>query len=197
MSFMTAEEYYNYLLQIQSSNPPTVALLSNADKPYKIDISTRQVEAPEFLSVEKDHKSETLYFLVDRYVDYIDLADTTCLVQYTNLTTGKSFIYHVPFYDIVTYSGEFNEKILFPWCIDGAATEAAGTVRYAFQFYKVDPGAKGFLYCLNTVPAESKVLHGMSIEGGPGASVTPTDYEYLLGLYDKLDKEQDSYWDEV
>lgn len=204
MSFMTAEEYYNYLFQMQSSNPPAQVMLAAAKNPYKIDVNTRQVEAPEFLSVERDHKSETLYFIIDRYVDYMDLAETTCMVQYTCLSTGKSYIYHVPFYDIVSFNTDTEKKIVFPWCIDGAATEVSGTVQYAFSFYKVDHEAKKFLYNLNTLPAESKVLYGMDVqnhpehpefgEGYPG--ITPDDYTYLLGLYNDLKKEFNVYWEE-
>lgn len=104
MSFMTAEEYYNYLFQMQSQNPPTIALIEKAHSPYPIDAATRTVKGPEFLSVERDHNSETLYFVIDRFVDYMDLAETCCIIQYTNLTTKKSYIYHVPFYDLTSFS---------------------------------------------------------------------------------------------
>lgn len=217
MSFMTAEEYYNYLFQQQSQNPPTIALLAAAENPYKIDVLTRKVEAPEFLSVARDHRSETIYFVIDRYVDYMDLAETCCIVQYTNLTTKKSYIYHVPFYDLTSFSTPSAQKIVFPWCIDGAATEVAGTVEYAFSFYKVDTAAKKFLYNLNTLPVTGKVLHGLNVQPDPtqpalmsiGAegheggvehnayvSITPTLYEDLQAQIDVLKKAYEMYWEE-
>lgn len=217
MSFMTAEEYYNYLFQQQSQNPPTIALLAAAENPYKIDVLTRKVEAPEFLSVARDHRSETIYFVIDRYVDYMDLAETCCIVQYTNLTTKKSYIYHVPFYDLTSFSTPSAQKIVFPWCIDGAATEVAGTVEYAFSFYKVDTAAKKFLYNLNTLPVTGKVLHGLNVQPDPAqpalmsieardhdggvehnayVSITPTLYEDLQAQIDVLKKAYEMYWEE-
>lgn len=50
--------------------------------------------------------------------------------------------------------------MLFPWLIEGDATKAAGTVKYAIRFYKMN-GNTLLTYNLNTLVSESKVLHGM------------------------------------
>ena len=65
---------------------------------------------------------------MDRYYDGVDLSNTTGIVQYIN-AKKESHIYAIPFYDIVTFEG----KILFPWCIDGAATKKAGDIKYSFK----------------------------------------------------------------
>lgn len=64
-----------------------------------------------FLSVELDHKAETIYFEVDRYFDATDLATTACT---SNMLTpeGEGRLYPVPFYDIETFSGD--NKMIFP-----------------------------------------------------------------------------------
>ena len=72
-------------------------------------------------------------------------------IHYTNLKTGKSFLYNVPFYDIVSYNTDVQKKILFPWCIDGAATKTAGIVKYSVRFYKVDEHSDTLLFNLNMV----------------------------------------------
>ena len=54
----TAKEYFDYLAEIESSNPPSLALLPTQEKIYNIELDSRLVEAPEYLSVEKDHKAE-------------------------------------------------------------------------------------------------------------------------------------------
>lgn len=200
---MSAEEYYRQLALIQSSNPPTIAILPHAEKTYEIHLDSRKVDSPEYLSVLKDHRSETIYFKVDRFFDYMDLTETVCLIEYINQTTKKARIYHVPFYDIVTCSSE--NKILFPWCIDGAATEAAGVVKYAIRFYKIayDGETPKFTYNLNTLPSESKVLHGMNVtdpenpefDGGYfGISASVVDDLYFE--IDKL-KQYHVYWDDA
>lgn len=198
MSFMTAEEYYNYLYQIQSSNPPSKVFISSIDKPYEIDVNTRKIKAPEFLSVSRDHKSETIYFIIDRYVDYMDLAETCCMIHYTNLKTGKSFLYNVPFYDIVSYNTDVQKKILFPWCIDGGATEEAGIVRFSISFFKIDHESKKFLYNLNTLPAESRVLHGMHVQDleSDYTSIDVTLAENLQAQINALNKNFALYWEE-
>ena len=70
----TPLEYYSNLNLVLNENPPIYALLPNAEKIYNIDLNTRIIDAPEFLGVNKDHKAETIYFIVDRYNDYMDLS---------------------------------------------------------------------------------------------------------------------------
>ena len=82
MATVSEKEYLEQLHQIQSQNPPSIALLSNAEVIYDVDLSTRKIDSPKFLSVARDHKSETIYFRVDRFFDYMDLTNTICVVQY-------------------------------------------------------------------------------------------------------------------
>ena len=156
----TAEEYLKYLAYIQSDNHPKIAILPSSEKIYNIDLKTLTIETPKYLSVEHDHKSETVYFKVDRYFDYMDLSETVCVVQYVT-ADNEARIYPVPFYDITTYAQE--GKMLVPWCIDGGATATPGTVQYSLRFYKVDEVGQRFLYNLNTQPTSSKVLYGMEV----------------------------------
>lgn len=190
----TPKEYFEYLYTVQQSNPPSLAVLPTSETTYDIDLNTRQVVAPEYLSVEKDHKSETIYFLIDRYFDYMDLAETTCVVQYTN-GAGKSYIYTVPFFDVTTHSDK--GKMLFPWCIDGAATEAAGPVQYSIQFFKLDSTGTKFAYNLNTLSATSKVLHGMNVEElNQDYDIEPTLYKQLLAEITTVGNRY-VYWDDI
>jgi hypothetical protein len=55
-------------------------LLPNQEKIYTIDLEQRTIETPEFLSIENDHASETVYFKAARHYDCIDLADTICVI---------------------------------------------------------------------------------------------------------------------
>ena len=184
----TAEQYNANLHLIHNINPPTYATLPTADNIYNIDVNTREIDAPQFLAVEKDNISETIYFIVDRYADYMDLATTSCIITYTN-AAGKSRIYTVPFYDIYSYASE--KKIILPWCLDIGVAEAPGEVEFAIQFFKVgeilNPETNGMekvvQYSLNTLPAKSKVLVGMTVENfdiNSSDSVPAYAAQYLL-----------------
>lgn len=164
----SSEDYLKFLHQIQNNNIQTKAILLPTDETiYEINLQNRQVQAPEFLSVLKDHRSETIYFKIDRYFDNMDLANTVCMIQYVNegaenvnnQSLGHAYV--PPFLDIEHFKDD--NKILIPWMIEGPATAAAGKVVFAIKFYLLDEYGENFIYQLNTLPAESKVLYGMDI----------------------------------
>jgi hypothetical protein len=192
---ISTEDYYKYLAYIQSNNRPTIAILPSSEKVYNIDLKTRQIEAPEYLSVEHDHKSETVYFKVDRFFDYMDLSQTMCIVQYVT-ADNKARIYAVPFYDVTSYADE--EKMLIPWCIDGGATTAAGTVQFSLRFYKVDEVGQQFIYNLNTSPSKSKVLYGMEVQDmNEDYDLEPTVYDEVLAKLNEFSQALGSFWEEL
>ena len=86
----TPQDYNSKLHLIKNTNKPSIAVLLPSDeKIYNINLSERKIEAPEYLSIEKDHYAETIYFLVDRYYDNVDLVETTCIVL-SRTTTRQS-----------------------------------------------------------------------------------------------------------
>lgn len=196
----SAAEYFSKLNLVLNENPPAYAMLPSEENVYNVNLNERTIDAPPFLGVNKDHKSETIYFLVDRYDDYIDLATTNCIIQYTNVNAKLSRVYTVPFYDIYTFAKE--GKMLIPWCLDGAVAASAGPVQFAISFYKIGDivnengiAEKFLVYNLNTLPATSKVLSGME--------VNQLDSDYLLNatqaqiLQEQIDNivaQQDVYW---
>lgn len=183
------ESYESLLSQIQHDNSqgPTVDTIivpSNAIT-YNVNLDTREIDAPEYLSVQHEHHAETVYFIVDRFYDNMDLAQTTCIIQYVT-PDNQSYIYPVPFCDTYTYSGGIKEngiivehtpKMIIPWCISGSATSLSGTVKYVLRFYLIDPNTERnqngeydpsnakLSYSLSTKPASSKVLYGLPIDG--------------------------------
>ena len=189
----TPKEYYDLLYRIQDENKPSLAVLLPSDeKIYEIDMNSRKIEAPKYLSVALDHRAETIYFKVGRYYDNIDLANMTCVVQYIN-AKGEGRVYPVPFYDVETYADE--NMMLFPWCIDGEATKASGNVTYSVRFYDIDESATYMRYNMSSLPSKSEVLHGIS-------SKTDIDdsNDYLLSFKDQIlaqlkkVSEYDLYW---
>lgn len=191
----TPQEYYAYLHQIQSNNPPTLALIPNREKTYEIHLNDRTIDTPEFLSVEKDHASETVYFIVDRYYDYVDLAQTICIIQYVN-AAGEARIYPVPFYDVQTHSKD--RKMLIPWNIGAGATVAAGTIKYSIRFYRMNEAGTAFEYNLNTLTMYSKILHGLDAQ-----EISPENFNFGGDQYSQLVQmiedisRQDLYWTDL
>lgn len=201
----TPEEYQKYLFQIQDENFPKKAILLPTDETiYNVNLNERTIEAPEILSAKDDHFAETIYFCADRYYDNMDLTETVCLIQYINknakLESGvpdPGRVYVVPFYDITTYSEE--NKILFPWCISGNATSAAGPITFAIKFYKLNEDGTQYNFILNTKPSSSKILHGMNIDIANNENYILSDnvVENLWQEIHSLKKDYDIYWLEM
>ena len=205
----TAEQYNANLHLIQSKTPPILATLPHPDNIYNIDINTREVDAPKFLAVEKDHASETIYFIVNRYAEYMDLANTSCIITYTN-AKGKTRIYPVPFYDIYTYASENPKdyKMIIPWCLDANVAEAAGEVQFSIQFFKTEEVFKSedsnekipvLRYSLNTLPAKSRVLSNITVKQmSQGYRLDATQYQEILEKINAVDKKYEnittSFW---
>lgn len=196
----TPIDYESLLYLIQDSNRQFKALTLPTDETiYNVDLNSRTVEAPEYLSVEHDHNAETVYFKVDRYFDNTDLArdDIYIIIQYNNADiehpTKRGYIYAPPYMDITTFEDE--GKILFPWVIEGPATAFAGTVTFSIRFYRLN--SKGFYeYNLNTLPAQSKVLHGMDVtketENYPYKE--SSEVEKIYEAIERIDRQNEMYW---
>lgn len=148
-------------------NRPVLSIvLPSEEKTFDVDLNSRTISVPTFLSVSKDHRAETIYFLVDRYYEYKDLAQTSCMIEFIN-ADGEGGFYLVPFYDITSYQGyiddddiEHEAKMLVPWCIEGVATKGFGPVQFAIRFYELDED-QHFIYNLRTQVATAQVLQGM------------------------------------
>lgn len=146
---------------------------------YEIDLNTRTIKAPVFLSVQEDHTAETVFFQCDRYYDNVDLSQMCCLIQYVNAKNEEA-VYPVMEYDrlvseVDIITGEPRDVIVIPWVITGKATAAAGKVRFSVRFFNVDEvevldeeaGAviKDYVmtYNLSTMPAMSAVKYGLTV----------------------------------
>lgn len=172
------------LSDIQAKNAPSNVYLPYAHNIYDIDLNSRTIHGPSVLSVQRDHKSEILYFKVDRYFDYMDLANTICLVEY--ITPGDvqriPHIYVVPYYDTRKFIKE--DKMIFPWAVGGAATAQDGTLEYAIRFYKIDGSGEDakLVYNLNTLPTTSQILRGLESDG----EIMKAEYDIPVEHYEEL-----------
>jgi hypothetical protein len=84
---------------------------------------------------------------------------------------GDHFVYPVPFVD--TYTLKDSLKMILPWNISGSASIAPGEITYSFRFFEFEPikdddgnivdYTEKLIYNLNTLPATSKILHGLNV----------------------------------
>lgn len=175
----TPEEYFEHLWGIEArdqeghvinpfNNRPILSVILPSDeRTFDVDLSAREISVPTFLSVSKDHRAETVYFLVDRYYEYKDLAQTSCIVEFIN-AAGEGGFYLVPFYDISSYPRFIDEdditheaKMLIPWLIEGDVTKVAGDVQFVLRFYELDDKNEAFIFNLRTKVATGTVLNGL------------------------------------
>ncbi len=150
-----------------NNQPILSVIIPSEEKTFDVDLNSRTISVPTFLSVSKDHRAETIYFLVDRYYEYKDLSQTSCIIEFIN-AEGEGGYYVVPFYDITSYPRYFDDeeveheaKMLVPWCIEGNATKGSGPVQFAIRFYQLDEENEHFIYNLRTQVASAQILEGM------------------------------------
>lgn len=214
MATVTEQEFLSQLYLIQSQNPPSTARLPYAEKVYDIDLYTRKIDSPNFVSVNRDHASETIYFSMDRFHDYMDMANTTCIIQYnTPKPENKTYYYIVPFFDIVT--DRKNKKMIFPWNIEHMATKTAGTIEFSIRFFAIEKEYKNvtdyvdveenpntpmeydykLVYNLETLPAQTKILKSLEVSEdiSDAFDLEPTYLEQLLAEVNRA-KREGVYW---
>lgn len=155
----------NTLLDIQQKNPPSDVYLFFADNVYDINVKERSIKGPSTLSVKADHKAEVIYFRIDRFVDYMDLSNTVCVIEYVlpQDVNRVPYYYVVPFYDTSKFLED--NKMIFPWVVGAQATKKSGTLEYTIRFFKVEgEGEKAILdYSLSFSPAYTQVLSGLNV----------------------------------
>ena len=192
-------EYKAKLWEIQNKHLTQKAVLvPHNEKILNVDLNTRTIEVPKYLSVQQDHESETIYFKFDRFFDSVDLTNMVCVIQYQN-AGGEEYFYPVPFYDITTYGHEPGHKVLIPWCIQGPATKYAGTIEFSILFFRLDADSN-IIYMLNTLPAKSKILQGQNWDFKETTKNQITfDDNFMLKVQKILDAENglNLYWLEV
>lgn len=159
--FASLAEYYSHMADFFDNQKYKYVMLPIDEEPFKIDLNTRTIEIPQSFSkcasVQSDQLAETIIFIVDRYFDYMDLANTEIYVQWTipeNKKTGvKEYngATRVEMIDLESESG----KIKFAWPLNDQITAVPGNVKFSVRFFRLDDSTPNkLLYSLNTVEKE-------------------------------------------
>ena len=157
------------------------------DEPmFEIDANTRKIDVPaEFksngLSVQGDHLAETVYFVIDRYFDYMDFNNTSVSINWKmGSETGKT-------QNFTMITDAVPGCIVFGWPIDNIVTQKSGSLSFAVEFSIKDEN--NVLYDFNTLPATISIKDGLVVE-----DVQPTvlDDAILAALTDSKFGEGDA-----
>ena len=206
---VSPQEYNSLLYRLTDPNEFTDMLRIPEDEPiYEIDLNKREINAPEFLSVEEDHNSEIIWFKTDRFYDNIDLYNGTCWIQYKNADLEEYF-YAAPLMVGVEEHG--SEKLLIPWAISKEVAKKTGVIQFSFQFFKLSEDGVRFHYILNTQIAKSKILAGLRVDPSaflddedineenalPEREWLASELHRLTEPYETLTIDYELYWIEV
>lgn len=149
------------LTELQENSKTIVTVVPSDAEIINIDLNKRQIQIEssaysKFLSVERDHYAETIYFRVPRYFDDVDLLRMCCVVEYTN-AKGDARVTPIMVKDVTSEPG----YIIFGWCIHGDATRYAGKIHFAVRFFAINLAEHEFVYSLRTQQATATVLYGI------------------------------------
>lgn len=151
-------EYFGSIVELAEIDK-IYTVLPLDEEVFEIDANTREITVPQTfskngVSVQGDHISEIVYFLVDRFYDNQDLDNCNVYIEWQlgtkdengNTVQGISAPYIT---DVKSNPG----KILIGWCLNSDITKYAGNVQFAVRFYVQDEVTNMLTYSLSTKTA--------------------------------------------
>lgn len=164
--FTDLAQYYAHMLDFIEIGKPVYLLLPLDEGHFKINANTRKIDVPkefkECGGVTNDNLCEIATFTIDRYFDYVDLANpkVKIMVEWRN-AAGKQGLTNINLIDLDTFFAD--GLIRFGWPITKDITEADGTVTFAVKFFMRNAEEK-MTHVLNTLPETIVIKKGLSID---------------------------------
>lgn len=171
--FLNLDGYFAHMAELVSIRPDYV-LIPSDEEPFVIDANTREIKVPtssfgKCAGVVGDNMCEIITFTIDRYFDYIDLANARICIQWKLPgADGEEGISYIGLRDLITTSG----KIRFGWPLTKELTKTAGNITFAIRFYKekviTNPDGSEqtqFAYLFNTKTATIPIVAGLNVSG--------------------------------
>ena len=157
------ETYFANMGTLAATGEAIYRLLPLDETPFIINANTRTIVIPQEFSkcgaVKGDNFCEVATFVIDRYFDFKDLADTTIVVQWINADKEQGITRIAPqFIDLESEP----HKIRFGWPLLNNITKTPGIVQFAIRFI-VEDEAGTLHYVLNTIPAALTVKDTLNI----------------------------------
>lgn len=151
-------EYFSILKTLTTIHP-RFARLPLDEGFFTINANTRTISVPSgnfVYAVKGDHMAETIYFIVDRYFDGMDLSTTNIVVQ-SEVGQEKN-LNGVTKIDIDSKPG----YMIFGWPIQDLVTKNSGTLRFAVRFYCYN--GTNITYNLGTLPATINIQNTLDVD---------------------------------
>ena len=191
------DEFQSFLARVQAQYGTTLAEIPMDEPRIDIDLDSREIKINEseyndFLCVATDHRSQTIYFEVDRYFEDVDLFNCTCIIEYINAGNHPR-LYPVTLktlYNKLEEDGTFSPKMILAWNIGSEATIYPGIIKFAFNFYKTIYDVDEYLR-----PINCKIIYSLNTKPAVGTIVAPLEYtdELLAEQEDIYTLEPDIY----
>lgn len=144
----------------------------DGERLFDIDANTRKISIPQDfvsngVSVQGDKFAETLYFMVDRFYDAMDLNSADIYVQWTT-PDGVSGV-SIPW---VIDIKSIPNKIIFGWALSSDITKVPGNLQFSVRFYQWNDNTRQDLrYSLSTL------THSVNIK--PALDFELSKFDYL------------------
>lgn len=176
----TLSEYFHWLKELSGistiDNPTYGRRFTRLplDEPY-FDINTndRSIAVPagfkkNGIAVQGDDLAEVVYFKVDRYYDYMDLANCEIAIQWETPrgknAKGEQVEVHTSISEPYLVDVESEPgQLIFGWAISDILTSVSGTIKFSVRFYQLDEKGQ-IAYNFNTLTATASVKTGLYID---------------------------------
>lgn len=185
-SITSLEEYFHWLPKLvedENGNKKHSAFIKlPLDEPhFEINANTRAITIPanfkkNGIAVQGDDLAETVYFMIDRFVDYVDLNTTEIYIEWETPKDkdGKVTKHFSRNYGKIIDDKYNPGKLIFGWAISNVLTRAPGTLKFAVRFILRDNDSSEIIYSFNTLTASANIQATLSADL---ASVDPKDID--------------------
>ncbi len=158
----TLEKYFNCIGDLKKLDTKYTILPLSEDY-FEIDANTRLIDVPKNsfkkngIGVVGDREAEILYFRIDRYFDYMDLASDNIqiYIQWEGPDkTQQTSTAWIKDYDTHT------DKLVFGWPLSKEIMKQAGKLKFSVRFVMMEQGV--VTYSLSTITAEVMINDGLN-----------------------------------
>lgn len=156
-TFHTIDEYFAHLEYLYDIDRTFVMLPLGGDS-FEINANKRLISNPKITVMQKDQNSTIVFFIIDRYFDYKDLATANPWVQWTlpdGVTEGATAVELTD----LTIPG----KIRLGWTLHDDVTAQKGNVKFSLRFWCKDEDGN-IAYSFNTQTAILTITESLQPE---------------------------------
>lgn len=161
---------------------------------FNVDLNSRKIIIPagfKTLAVKGDTNCETIWFVLERYFDGIDLSKKTWGVQFTNAkkesgllpankidTSESNIAALIPFFsnwDSNQATGNAAQTLVLNWQIPYELTKAAGNVSISLRCFEADIAESNIIYSLSTESVSFQIKDTTLIDEFTNNILPPAD----------------------